>query len=514
MKTQVVCLLTLGLALTVSSALAQDKATAPATAPAAGGEVVPLINIEDASLPDAIRTLARQAGINFQFDPKVLESKDATGKPIPQPTISFRFERVTPMQALLAVLENHNLQLVQDAKTGIARITTKDPGAPEPLVPVIIPLKYSSPSNIIPLIQASFASGGTNRSPSRIMSDPRTGQLVILASEKELNVVSNIIAQIDRPPRQILIEARFLSTTKSPRTSKGINWGGTLEGRTVRAGLAPSKLEVLGTNSGGGIALTTSGGLVNNVGFISTDNLSAVLDFFNRDAETETLATPRIVASEGVQTELAVVRNVPIIEQQQGAQSVAGGAPVSTKPNYEITVKGTVLNEVGIKLGVVPRVYGDSNVFLVLKPEVSTKEEEPEIQQVPNSTGGSTAASAPVFNRQLFQTEAMVPSGFTLVIGGLQQDNTFRGRTKVPVLGDTPGIGALFRSNTKERRKSDILLFVTPTILAASDYQPAPHSREFLQTSPDRKAPLEWGPKDSVEPVDWSKPLDEQTGTK
>src|SRR5687767_9295601 len=96
-----------------------DKPATDAAAP--GDEVVPLIVIDEVPLTDAIRNLARQSNLNFQFDPRVTSSN--------QPTVSIRFENVTAAEALTAVLENYNLQLVRDPRTRIARITIRDPQA-------------------------------------------------------------------------------------------------------------------------------------------------------------------------------------------------------------------------------------------------------------------------------------------------------------------------------------------------------------------------------------------------
>ena len=92
--------------------------TEPATPaePAAAAEVVPLIVIDEVPLTDAVRNLARQSGLNFQFDPRILRTAD--GGPTNQPNVSIRFENVTAQEALDAVLDNYNLQLLKDPKSG------------------------------------------------------------------------------------------------------------------------------------------------------------------------------------------------------------------------------------------------------------------------------------------------------------------------------------------------------------------------------------------------------------
>ena len=106
------------------------------------------------------------------------------------------------------------------------------------------------------------------------------------------------------------------------------------------------------------------------------------------------------------------------------------------------------------------------------------------------------------------ETLVTIPSGNTLVMGGLVADTKNRGYSKVPILGDAPLIGGLFRKESKSRNKSNLLIFITPTIVDEADYQPTPTGREFLQTSLVERAEPKERAYDSAKPYDWSKPVD------
>ncbi len=477
-----------------------------------GDEIVPLINIDDALLPDAIKTLARQAGINFQFDPKVLNPiPDASGKVPVQPTVTFRWENVTAMEALIAVLDNNNLQLIKDPKTKIARITVKDTAALEPLSTKVFQLQYSSPSNLVSILTNTISVRG------RVIADTRTSQLVISATDRELESVEALILKLDTQTKQILIEARFLEINKNPRTSKGIDWTETLSKQNITFGNGISSGISTRTTPGGGvegavdtliggstpgITANTAAGLSPETFFLNADGVKVALSFLNSDADAESLATPRAVTLENVPTELSVVRNIPVFEEQQGANTGGSVQANTVKPNYLLTGPGgTTLNEVGIKLLVTPRVYGGSNVFLDLKPEISDREIKPETTIL-----SGKISSAPIFARRKLQTQAMVPSGFTLVLGGLRQDNSTKTFTKVPFFGDLPGIGLAFRKDEKSRDKRDLVIFVTPTIIQLNDFQRAPDSHDFLKTKFEEKSDREWSDWDSGKPKDWTKP--------
>src|SRR5882724_1905365 len=131
---------------------AESTAPAVTTAPATAqpGAILPLIVMDEVSLREAIRNLARGAGLNYMLDPKIGYGQMGTdGKPIPEPTVSIRWENVTAEQALLSLLNNYDLQLVEDPKSRIARITRKDPLAPPPLTTKVIQLQFASPTNIL-----------------------------------------------------------------------------------------------------------------------------------------------------------------------------------------------------------------------------------------------------------------------------------------------------------------------------------------------------------------------------
>ena len=166
-----------------------------------------------------------------------------------------------------------------------------------------------------------------------------------------------------------------------------------------------------------------------------------------------------------------------------------------------MTVNGTILNEVGVKLTVTPRIAGPTNVLLDVRPEISAQ------AGVVSETLNGQVNQAPSFSRSRIVTQASVPSGYTLVLGGLDQDVLTKSFTKVPFLGDMPGLGYLFRSDSKSHSKQTILIFVTPTIIRDTDYQPA--NDQFLKLKPEAPSGIKEAPWDTGEPYDWTKPKKE-----
>lgn len=504
---------------------ATTNTTVEAGSAAGEGSVI----YDEAPLLVVITALARQARINFQFDPVITTNLSAVGpdgKPGGQPLVSLRLENVTAEQVLEAVLDNYGYSLVQDPRTKIGRITLKPAKGLEPQVTRVIQLKYSSVTNMMLIVKGTLSTRG------QVVADGRTSQLVVLATEKEHEELALLLKQLDTPIRQVLIEARLLETSQSPQAVRGIDWSGTLEaqrvsfgnngvtegntsvtpassatttlpsGRTI-ATITPAKENtILSTLSGtvkpltGGLNANTVGGFAPAVGFLSADGASAVLSFLNKDADTEVVATPRAVTLDNETATLSVTRAYPIFKITPGSANSPAGAEIL------YTNLGTILT-------VTPRISGDNNIALRVVPEVSN------IDSKDQQTVNGQINQANIYAIRKIETHVMIPSGNTLVMGGLISDSKTKSYVKVPILGDLPGIGLLFRQDSKKRIKQNLLIFITPTIIQDNDYNVIKNDflkvkqgdRDRLLKSEDASQESPWN---SGKPVDWSKPAKQE----
>jgi type II secretory pathway component GspD/PulD (secretin) len=479
-------------------------------APAQPGAIIPLIVMEDVPLTEAIRNLARQAGLNYMLDPQLaIGQTGPDGKRLPQPSVSIRWENVTAEQALAALLGNHSLQLVEDPKSKIARIVTKDPATPEPLVTKVIQLKFTSPTNIIGTIQNALTD-----KRGKVVPDLRTSQLVILATEQEQEAVNKLIERLDTQTRQVLIEARLLETQMNPHSDKGIDWSGTLSKQNVTMGnnalqgtAATPASSVLTAN---GVVTTpanpgTIGGILGAPGvlanaskgsffqpstaFLNADGLSAALSFLNTYSETKVISSPRTVTLDTETATIEVGTLFPIVNVTAGTANTTGGSQVS-------------YSNLTVRLEVTPRISANNYVHLSVKPRVLR------LGDSVTSTVAGQASSVYSFSTRQLETAVMIPSGNTLVMGGLIEDNIHQENKKVPMLGDIPGLGYLFRWDSKNRQKSNLIVFVTPTIVDERDFQPT--KTDYLKTPVPTKDSLEedWSAWDSGKPAGKSKASD------
>ncbi len=467
---------------TASTAPAVPAETATKTA---GAAVIPLISMDDAQLTDAIKNLARQANLNYMLDPKITFGQPGPdGKPAPQPTVSVRWENITAAQALNALLGNYNLQLVEDPKTKIARVTTQDPAAPPALFTKIIKLNYASPSNIVSAVQSSLTD-----KRSRVIADVRSSQLVLVGTEKELGEANTLIERLDSPTKQVLIEARIMETAINPKTVKGVDWTGTLQaqhlafGNNLQANSPTAAKNDTLTQTLPKMIFDTAKGFNPVTAFLDADGLNATLSFLNTETHANTLATPHAVTVDNEMATLEVIDQFPVVNVTAGTANTTGGSSIS-------------YTNVGVKLHVTPHISANNSVLLKVLPEVSNHTGD-----TPFNVGGSSLL-VPTFNSRTIDTTVLIPSGHTLVLGGLVNDHLTKGETKVPFLGDIPGLGHVFRKNTSERQKNNLIIFITPTIVQDSDFQV--DTDTFLQTPVSvASAPL-WNEK---KPYDWSTPV-------
>ena len=510
----------------VSNAIAEANLQTASNAIASTAAERP-VSLQDVSITAAIEALAREAGINYLLDPKIgYGQPDQNGQIKPEPTLSIRWEHVTAQQALLALLDNYGLQLVENPKTGIAKITTKEPNALPPLVTRVVQLQYASTSNMMSAVVA-LLSGDVR---SKVVPDPRTSQLVIVATETEQAAVDMLLLKFDKPTRQVLIETKLVELSSNPSTTKGVDWSGTLQaqnvsfgngvlnksslstttipgtpvsttstfgGHTIASSSAPGSStattlssDIQNSLSPGGLTLNTLSGLTPGMGFLSADGAKAVLSFLNSSSEAQVVSTPRVVTLDNETATISVTRNFPIINVTASTAGVSSGSSQITYSNI-----GTILQ-------VTPRITANDYIWLKVVPDVSSF-----FGTVTKTVAGVTY-QADEFDTRHIETQVLIPNAHTLVMGGMVKDNPNAQYTKVPILGDIPVLGLAFRSQNKTMDKDNLLIFITPTIVQDADFKPT--TSDFLNSTPRAMAdPMKmhtW--LDSSQPRgDWSNPI-------
>jgi type II secretory pathway component GspD/PulD (secretin) len=262
-----------------------------------------------------------------------------------------------------------------------------------------------------------------------------------------------------------MIEARLVEVSADPVQAFGINWAGTVgsfsspktfayggynESKATPGNNIPTNGLALGnTNSSNYFGTLSQLAQIPQSMFaiLSVPQLSATLQALNEDGDAEFLANPRVVTADNQQAKIEILRNQPVPQlnfNEQTATAVFGGFQDKTFGNT---------------LVVRPSINKDNYITLQVKPEISNK-----VADFHFAFNGADVTS-PIIDKRTLDSSVLIKSGDTLAIGGLISDQTSKSRTKVPFLGDIPGIGYAFQSHANERHKRNLLVFVTPTIV-------------------------------------------------
>jgi type II secretory pathway component GspD/PulD (secretin) len=201
------------------------------------------------------------------------------------------------------------------------------------------------------------------------------------------------------------------------------------------------------------------------------------LDFFNTDADSDLIASPRVVTLDNIKARIAISEQVPIPSFSYS----------ETKGQYLVT--GFEWKDIGTILNVTPHINKDGYINLEVAPEVSA------LTKKVFNVGGFEIASV---DTRTAMTTVLIKSGNTLVIGGLTREAVADGYTKVPVVGDIPGLGALFRHKNLSTVKRNLVVFVTPTLV-----NPDMNVVESAVTKPMQEQIYthdKWMPRDNAKP--------------
>ncbi|MFQ3338661.1 MAG: general secretion pathway protein D, partial [Colwellia sp.] len=301
-----------------------------------------------------------------------------------------------------------------------------------------------------------------------------TNALVITAQPEMLRSLEAVIRQLDVRRAQVLVEAIIVEVFESDGVSLGVQWGnenfgftqfsngpasisavaaGARAAETTKGEFVPAllgsdnqviqegyyKQDTEGDFSLLGAALGSASGLVSG---IVTGDWAAIIQAVSTDTNSNILATPSITTLDNEEAYFIVGQEVPII---------TGSATGSNNTNPFQTVDR---QEVGIKLRVTPQVNEGNAVQLVIEQEVS-------------SVSGSTGVDISINKREI-KTTVMAESGNTVVLGGLIDEDVQESVQKVPLLGDIPFIGHLFKSTSNSTRKRNLMVFLRATIVRDS----------------------------------------------
>ena len=335
----------------------------------------------------------------------------------------------------------------------------RTPASPLPAAP---PLSAGTTAASLQASPGPLPSQGFSQSTSQsntggqIQADAATNSLIITAPEPQYRQLRAVIDQLDARRAQVYVESLIAEVNADKAAEFGIQWQGALGQK------GDGTVGVLGTNFGTGgsniITLATNGakGLVSpspgaNFGLLNRTNgvyvLGALARFLEQTGDGNILSTPNLLTLDNEEAKIVIGQNVPFVTGQ--FTNAGGGNNGAVNPFQTIERK-----DVGLTLRVKPQISENGTVRLQIYQEVSSVQ-----ASSVNSPGGL------ITNKRSIESTVLVDDGAVVVLGGLLQDEYSGNKEKVPVVGDIPILGNLFKSETRSRKKTNLMVFLRPVVV-------------------------------------------------
>ena len=379
-------------------------------------------------------------------------------------SVTLHLNDMTWREALAVVVQSKNLVANQEA--GVLWIAPKKE-VPENLQALAIPLKYAKALDVVQRLQLAgggAASSGHHWLSARgtVMAEPRTNQLFFLDTPVYLKQMQEVIKRLDVPVRQVMIEARIVEAEEQFGKSLGVRLGGAFAAPFTAPYAANAKpvnlaisAQALGSTGGvqPGFSLNLPAGSAGQTIYpppsfaISLFNAAAnqflnlEISALEADGKGKVVASPRVVTANQTKALIEQGTELPYqVSNGNGAASVA-------------------FRKANLKLEVTPQITPEGAVVL-------------ELDIAKDSVGQITAAGYAI-NTKHVKTQVLVDNGGTVVIGGILEAADKEDVAQLPGLGSLPGLGWLFKTQQSTQRKTEMLIFVTPRVLA-ENLIPAP----------------------------------------
>lgn len=306
------------------------------------------------------------------------------------------------------------------------------------------------------------SSSGTSRSyqnnsmigDAMVSSDPESRRIIVIADEETAEFVSQVITNLDRPKPQVLIKVVFLEVTHADGLDVGLEGGVTkgidpttsgTGGHLFGLGGLTNTLPLMDFAKFGAMASPAAGGLYQILG----KDYQATLKAIAQAGKAKVLSRPSVLARNNQPATIVVGQTVPLVTSVRYDQ-------------YGNAINGITYTDVGIILRVTPYITPDGMVEMIVSPEISSV--SPTDKTPIDVVHG---AYAPFIDKRSADTVVVTPNQQTVIIGGLIKNQKSETETKIPLLGDIPGLGILFKRKTTTDAKTELLIFLTPQIVQA-----------------------------------------------
>ncbi len=454
---------------------------------------------------------------------------------------SIKLRDVSWRQIFESVLDPVGYTYVEDAN--IIKVVSKESLNDEPVTTEVFMLNFARAGDVEPTVKTLV-----DQDRGRIVVDARSNSLIITERPTRMNRIRPILEKLDRATDQVMIESKFVEVTDEDTKNVGINWS-SLKAYNVNAGpfsrtytnengrvtsreRTDTNIDVPYMRDGynraadvAGVPRGTIGPPIKvdaQAGGVTYPDLGpASKDTSNYTGDLSRLTTAVFSADRFglVLSALQTLNNTKVVSNPtvvtlnntEATINVGEERPI---PNYAYSeqtgtfqISGFTYKPIGVILKVTPQVNAQGLIKLTVSPEVSQTTSSV-------SFGGASATEIPVISTRKATTQVSLKDGYTMAIGGLLTQNLIKGETKVPVLGSIPGLGRLFRSDSKDTTTKNLIIFITAkSINAEGASSEEIFSSEQIRQLNMRKEDLP-GHRDGSDPWVKDPPPDEKEGDK
>ncbi|MES2817687.1 MAG: type II secretion system secretin GspD [Pseudomonadota bacterium] len=304
-------------------------------------------------------------------------------------------------------------------------------------------------------------SGGKPRQ-LMIRADESLNALVLLADPETVNLLEDIIRQLDVPRAQVLVEAAIVEISGDINDALGVQWaidgrgssGGSLAGVNFgNTGLSVGTL--LGALNDDKLPTSLPNGAIIGIG---NDNFGALITALSSNSKNNLLSTPSLLTLDNQKAEILVGQNVPFQTGSYSTDAAGASNPFNTIERKDI----------GVSLKVTPHINEGATLRLEIEQEISSI-----------APSASAQAVDLITNKRSIKSTILADNGQVIVLGGLIQDDVTRSDSKVPLLGDIPFLGRLFRSTVDTKVKRNLMVFLRPTVVRDANGMHSLSQRKF-----------------------------------
>jgi type IV pilus assembly protein PilQ len=418
------------------------------------------MKMSDIDVGVLLRALARVADVNLMLSEKVTGKANINISEAPWDQV---FRGLLRTYALTYTWEGDIIRVmtVQDMETELQRESQKQElSKAEPLMTRIVKVNYAEAAKMRANLEEILSLDRQGDPLGSVLVDEHTNSLIMQAIPGDLRRMIKVVDELDRPTSQILIEAQIVETTNDTARALGVQWGGLLYGSSSdnnlwigadQVDIREDDNTLFDEDSRAPIEYFWPIGNIVNFPLNLEDGVGGSLGILYQNIGNSLLALQlQALQSEGVLNILSSP-SITTLENQAALIESGDRIPIQTVENGEVNIEYV---EATLKLEVTPNVI-DRNT---LKLKIITNKDEPDFTR--------TVAGNPTIITRKAETNVILFNGQTTVIGGLSQETNSSTSEGIPKLKDVPGFGWLFGSRSSRKEMDELLIFITPHVLA------------------------------------------------